>query len=79
MLHIRDQETSRAVRELAARKGITLTEAVKLAVSNELHRMSEEIPLWDRLAPIRAEIRSWPDTGHSADKTFYDQLSGEPE
>jgi antitoxin VapB len=79
MLHIRDQKTSRAVRELAARKGISLTEAVKLAVSNELHRMDEEIPLWDRLASIRAEIRSWPDTGHSADKVFYDQLSGEPE
>jgi hypothetical protein len=41
--------------------------------------MDEEIPLWDRLASIRAEIRSWPDTGHSADKVFYDQLSGEPE
>jgi antitoxin VapB len=79
MLHIRDQETSRVVRELAARKGISLTEAVKLAVSNELHRMDEEIPLWDRLAPIRAEIRAWPNTGHSADKAFYDELSGEPE
>ncbi|MBV9432257.1 MAG: type II toxin-antitoxin system VapB family antitoxin [Hyphomicrobiales bacterium] len=79
MIHIRDQETSRAVRDLAARKGLSLTQAVKLAVSNELHRTTEEIPLWERLAPIRAEIRSWPDTGHCADKAFYDQLSGEPE
>jgi hypothetical protein len=35
MLHIRDKETSRIVRKLAARKGITLTEAVKLAASND--------------------------------------------
>ena len=79
MLHIRDHETSQVVRKLAARMGISLTEAVKLAASNELHRMDEEIPLWDRLAQIRAEVRSWPATGHSADRAFYDQLSGEPE
>jgi antitoxin VapB len=79
MLRILDTKTSRMVREFAARKGISITEAVKLAVSNELHRMDEEIPLWDRLAPIRVEIRAWPNTGHSADKAFYDELSGEPE
>jgi antitoxin VapB len=77
MLHIRDDETSRIVRELAARKGLSLTEAVKLAASNELRRTDEQTPLWDRLAPIRAEIRAWPDTGSSADKAFYDELSGE--
>ena len=60
MLHIRDHETSRVVRELAARKDVSLTEAVKLAASNELHRMDEQTPLWDRLARIRAEIRAWP-------------------
>jgi antitoxin VapB len=79
VLHIRDHETSRIVRELAARKGVSLTEAVKLAASNELNRMDEQIPLWDRLAQIRAEIRAWPNTGRSADKAFYDELSGERE
>ena len=79
MLHIRDQETSRVVRELAARKGISLTEAVKLAVSNELHRMDERFHFGIASAPIRAEIRAWPNTGQSADKAFYDELSGEPE
>ncbi|HEV3247648.1 MAG TPA: type II toxin-antitoxin system VapB family antitoxin [Beijerinckiaceae bacterium] len=79
MLRIWDTKTSRMVREFAARKGISVTEAVKLAVSNELRRMGDELPFWDRLARIRTEIQTWQNTGYPADKSFYDELSGEPE
>jgi len=37
-LHIRDAETDRLVRLLAERKGVPLTEAIKVAVRNELER-----------------------------------------
>ena len=37
-LHLRDVETDRLVRLLVERKGVPLTEDVKLAVRNELGR-----------------------------------------
>jgi antitoxin VapB len=43
-LNIKDPETERFVRTLARRRGLTLTEAVRQAVGNELEKdaMSEE-------------------------------------
>ena len=76
-LHIRDEETDRLVRALAERKRIPLTQAVKLAVGNELRREDEKLSLWERLKPIRDGIAESPLTGLEADKAFYDQLSGE--
>jgi antitoxin VapB len=76
-LHIRDPETDRLVRRLAERKGIPLTEAVKLAVSNELQRDDARLDLRDRLRPIQARIAARPATGLEADKDFYDELSGD--
>ncbi|GJD95735.1 type II toxin-antitoxin system VapB family antitoxin [Methylobacterium iners] len=76
-LHIRDQETDRLVRKLAERKRIPLTEAVKLAVGNELRREDEKLTLWERLKPIHDRINARPDTGLKADKAFYDELSGD--
>ena len=77
-LHIRDVETDRLVRTLAERKGIPLTEAVKLAVVNELRREDEKLSLWERVRPIQDRILTRPATGLEADKAFYDDLSGEP-
>jgi antitoxin VapB len=53
-LHIRDPETDRLVRKLAEIKNVGLTEAVKLAVENELKRTS----LLDRIRPIQDRIRA---------------------
>lgn len=75
-LHIRDEETDRLVRALAERKRIPLTQAVKLAVGNELRREDEKLSLWERLKPIRDRIAESPLTGLEADKAFYDELSG---
>jgi antitoxin VapB len=72
-LHIRDTETDRLVRSLAEIKKLGLTEAVKLAVENELKR----IPLRERIRPIQDRIAAMGDTGLKADKAFFDELSGD--
>ncbi|RYE57726.1 MAG: transcription factor [Rhizobiaceae bacterium] len=75
--HVRDRETDSLVRELADKRGIGLTEAVKLAVRHELQRDRYAVPLPARLAALRAEILKRPATGLDADKAFFDDLSGE--
>ncbi|MGO1077348.1 type II toxin-antitoxin system VapB family antitoxin [Inquilinus sp. CA228] len=75
--HIRDVEADGLVRELARRRRIGLTEAVKLAVRNELRREDETVPLQERIAKLRAEVLSRPATGLVADKQFFDELSGD--
>jgi antitoxin VapB len=75
--HIRDVEADELVRELARRRQIGLTEAVKLAVRNELRREDEAVPLQERIAKLRDEVLSRPATGLVADKQFFDELSGD--
>ena len=74
--HVRDAETDTLVRRLARAKGLGLTEAVKLAVGNELQRAAEETPLRERLRTITAPLAAYPRTGKRADKEFFDELSG---
>lgn len=74
-LHIRDAETDRLVRTFAARKGIALTDAIKLAVRNELFREAEKPSLWERLKPLHAQVAKRAATGLVADKAFYDSLN----
>jgi antitoxin VapB len=76
-LSIRDELTDRLVRKLARRKGLGLTEAVRLAVENELRREEEDVPLRQRLRPLQHRIAARPATGLEADKAFYDDLSGD--
>ncbi|HLW90160.1 MAG TPA: type II toxin-antitoxin system VapB family antitoxin [Roseiarcus sp.] len=76
-LNIRSDEVNRLAEELAVRKRITKTEAVKVALQNELLRLEEAIPLWERVAPLRRRLAARPDTGLEADKAFFDELSGE--
>jgi len=75
--HVRDPETDTLVRELARRRGVGLTEAVKLAVGAELQREMQKTPLRERIGAFRREVLSRPATGLDADKAFYDELSGE--
>ena len=72
-LHIRDANVDRLVRELAALRGIGLTEAVAIAVGNELKRA----PLRERLRPLQRRIQAAGSTGLKADKAFYDSLNDE--
>ncbi len=76
-LSIRDAGTDRLGRALAKRKGIGLTEAVRIAVGAELERLDREPPLRERVAAIRKSIVARGRTGKRADKAFFDDLSGE--
>jgi len=75
--HIRDAEADRAVRELAARKGVSLTDAVKEAAQNELRLMDQDVPFLERIRDIQRQAAAYPRTGLKADKAFYDELSGD--
>jgi antitoxin VapB len=76
-LNIRSETVNRLAEALAARKRITKTEAVRMALENELRRLDEAIPLRERLRPIQDRILARPATGQEADKGFYDELSGD--
>jgi antitoxin VapB len=73
-LHIRDAETDRLVRQLAEVRGIALTEAIRIAVGNELRR----VPLRERIRPLQDRLGAAGRTGLKADKAFYDDLNGTP-
>jgi len=75
-VHIRDPETDTLVRRLAERKGVGLTEAIRLAVGAELARDEAD----GRLAKVReiqARIAARGRSGLKADKAFFDDLSGQ--
>lgn len=67
-LNIKDQETEKAVRLLARRRGLTLTEAVRQAVHNELGK--EELSEAEKARRI-AEADRWY-------KDFYARYGIEP-
>ncbi len=77
-LYIKDETTARLVSELARRRGLTKQKAVRLAVEAELERAEQAIPLRERLKLLWEAHPLPPPTGHTADKAFYDELSGEP-
>jgi antitoxin VapB len=74
-LNIRSEDVNRLAERLAARTQTNKTEAVRLALENELRRLDEKIPLRERLRPLQARILARPPTGLEADKAFYDSLS----
>lgn len=74
-LNIRSDEVNQLAARLAARKRVSKTDAVRIALENELRRVEDEVPLWERLRPLRAKIAAYPDSGLAADKAFFDELS----
>lgn len=77
-LIIRDERVNRLAESLARHLRMTKTEAVRVALENELRRLDRSIPLRERLRPLQERIQKWPKTGLQADKDFFDDLSGEP-
>jgi antitoxin VapB len=75
--HVRDVETDSLVRHLARKHHMGLTEAIRFAVGEQLRREDAAVPLKDRIAALRARVLQRPPTGLDADKTFYDELSGD--
>jgi antitoxin VapB len=76
-LNIRNEAVNELATKLAARKHITKTEAVKLALERELQRTDKEVPLLERLKPLLDKMATYEKTGFVADKAFYDELSGD--
>ncbi len=76
-LNIRSGEVNRLAERLAARKRLTKTDAVRLALENELRRLDEALPLKERLRVLQERVSKRPATGLAAHKAFYDELSGE--
>ena len=78
-VYIKDAETTRLVAELAELRRVSKKDAVRMAVSAELARAAETVPLRERFAALRRKYPLPPPTGQVADKAFFDDLSGEPE
>ena len=76
-LNIRNEQVNQLAEKLAAQKRVNKTEAVRIALENELRRASEALPLWERLKPLRDKIAAYPESGLAADKAFFDELSGQ--
>ena len=75
-LNIRNEAVNQLAKKLAARKHLNKTEAVKVALENELRRIEEALPLRERLRPLQQRVLARPATGLEAAKAFYDELSG---
>jgi antitoxin VapB len=72
-IFIKDPETDKAVRKLAKLRGVSLTEAIRSAVTRELE-LSEPSREDVELKKLQEEFASYPSTGLKADKAFYDSL-----
>jgi antitoxin VapB len=76
-LNIRSEEVNRLATELAAKRRISKTDAVKMALENELRQIGDSVPLRDRLRAIQERVLAHKPTGLAADKAFYDSLYDE--
>ncbi len=76
-LYIKDDITAALVTQLARQRGVSKQDAVKHAVQAELDRIAQAIPLTERLKAFWAAHPLPPPTGQTADKPFFDDLSGD--
>jgi antitoxin VapB len=76
--HVRDAEADALLRQYAQDNRVGITDAIKLAVRRA--READNKARDEKLARMRAisdRIAALPDTGLKADKTFFDELSGD--
>lgn len=76
-LNIRSEDVNQLAEKLASHAGVSKTEAVRVALTNELRRRSERRSLAERIRPIQDALAAYPQTGLKADKAFYDSLNDE--
>ena len=78
--HVRDPKTDALVREVARRRGIGITEAIREiaeeALAGEKARETGE-ELRRRLQPLFDKVDAMPRTGKRADKQFFNDLWGQ--
>ena len=79
-LHIQDKETDRLVREFARRRGVGITDAVRVAVEEATRHERQDIEAVNlKVEPILEQIRTARKRKFSAeeDKAFMDDMWGE--
>jgi len=59
-LNIRSETVNQLAEKLAARA--RKTDAVRMVLENELHRLDEAVPLRERLRPLQERVLSRPST-----------------
>lgn len=78
-LNIRSEEVNRLAETLASAAQVSKTEAVRMALANELQRREASlVDFMERIRQIQDRIATYPETGLKADKAFFDDLNGEP-
>lgn len=83
VLHVKDVETSELVRELARRRGIGITAAIKEAAAEALEadrrglRNNRHLPLEERLKTFFDRIDRLPNGQVNASKAHSDSLWGQ--
>ena len=75
-LNIGNQVVNQLAERLAAGRKMNKTDAVRIALENELRRRDEAVPPRDRLRPLQQRVLSRPATGLEADNAFHAELSG---
>jgi len=65
-LNIRSEEVNQLAEQLAHRTRLNKTEAVKMALRNELQRLAASLPLRERLRPLQDRVLARPATGMRA-------------
>ncbi|MHB2208569.1 type II toxin-antitoxin system VapB family antitoxin [Methylobacterium sp. CM6257] len=74
-LNIRSEAVNQLAEKLASRAGVSKTEAVRIALTNELARREESLAEFlEKIRPIQDALAAYPKTGLKADKAFYDSL-----
>ena len=77
-LNIRGEEVNQLAEKLASRAGVSKTEAVRIALTNELERQNRESDAFmERIKQIQDKLAAYSSTGLKADKAFYDSLNDE--
>lgn len=82
VIHVKDVETDALVRELAAKRGIGITTAIKEAVAEALEaddRLKRSGSRDDRLQALFERWDRLPRSPISTDKAFFDDLWAERE
>jgi antitoxin VapB len=76
-LNIRNEAVNELAEELAARRKLSKTEAVRQALSETLKRDNDSTPFMERIKVIQERVAARGKSGLEADKAFYDSLNDE--
>ena len=77
-LNIRSEDVNRLAETLASKAGVSKTEAVRIALVNEIERQDRDRDTFmTRIKQLQDQLAAYPKTGLKADKAFYDSLNDE--